>query len=318
MAATIEPSESSNAAKGRSPRGPARSTIPAEVLDFLAYLSTECGLAENTIEAYRRDIARLQKYALENRVKFPGDIDRQTLIEFLEAERNHGSAVRSRRRRLSSIRGFYRFLIIDGRAKSNPAAEIELPKDWKKLPQTLNPGMVEQLIEGAAGLSEHTSRRDRAIVELLYSSGLRVGELCGLKCSDPRLEDGFLRCFGKGSKERLVPLGDRAATAIREYLAQERPDSKAAQLFLSVRGRPLTRETISRMLRKAALAAGVDPKITPHTLRHSFATHLLEGGAGLREVQEMLGHADVRTTEIYTHVDRKRLKEVHGKFHPRG
>jgi len=291
----------------------------AEIADFAAYLSLECGLAKNTVEAYRRDLARFARFARERRVRFPAGVDRRTVLSFLEAERERGSAVRSRRRRLSSLRTFFRYLVVEGRTAKNPATGLELPRDWRRLPRTLGPEAVARLVDAAADPEGRTPRRDRAIVALLHASGLRVGELCSLRLGDLRLSDGFLRCLGKGSKERLVPVGERAARAIAAYIEGERPaDTRASELFLSVRGRPLTRETVARLLRRAALAAGLDPRTTPHTLRHSFATHLLEGGAGLREVQEMLGHADIRTTEIYTHVDRKRLKEAHAKFHPRG
>ncbi len=291
---------------------------PSEIAEFEAYLSLECGLAENTIQAYRRDLVRFAQFADDRRVQFPACIDRRTVLAYLEAERNRGSAVRSRRRRLSSLRTFYRYLVVEGRVGGNPATGIELPRDWRRLPRVLRPAEVERLVAAAESIPARTGRRDRAIIELLYSSGLRVGELCGLRRSDLRLEEGFLRCLGKGSKERLVPMGAQAITAISCYLEAERPTGGGDRLFLSVRGHPLTRETIARFMRRAALAANLERGITPHTLRHSFATHLLEGGAGLREVQEMLGHADIRTTEIYTHVDRKKLKETHRKHHPRG
>jgi len=292
---------------------------PPEIAEFSAYLGLECGLAKNTVEAYRRDLEHFARFAGERRVRFPAGVDRKTVLAFLEAERARGSAVRSRRRRLSSLRSFYRYLVVEGRQGKNPATGLELPRDWKRLPRTLRPAEVASLVAAAGDPAGRTPKRDRAIIELLHASGLRVGELCTLRVGDLRLADGFLRCLGKGSKERLVPVGERAARSIAAYLDGERPAAAPAPaLFLSVRGRPLTRETVARMLRRAALIAGLDPRTTPHTLRHSFATHLLEGGAGLREVQEMLGHADIRTTEIYTHVDRKRLKEAHRKCHPRG
>ena len=284
--------------------------------DFLTYLSVECGLAENTVEAYRRDLERFRRFAAEAGLAFPAEIDRAAVLSFLEAERDRATAVRSRRRRISSLRTYFRFLVVEGRIERNPVQGIELPRDWRRLPDTVSRASIEALI--AASASGATPARNRAIVELLYSSGLRVGELCGLRPGDLRLAEGFLRCLGKGSKERLVPLGEPARRAIEEYVATERPEGKDEELFLSVRGRRLTRETIARLLKKATLTAGLTEKITPHTLRHSFATHLLEGGAGLREVQEMLGHADIRTTEIYTHVDHRRLKGTHEKFHPRG
>lgn len=284
--------------------------------DFLAYLTVECGLADNTVEAYRRDLERFQRFSADRGLEFPSEIDRRAILQFLEVERDRATAVRSRRRRISALRTYFRFLVVEGRVEKNPVQGIELPRDWRRLPDTVSRASIEKLIEAAA--TGATPARNRAIVELLYSSGLRVGELCGLRPGDLRLAEGFLRCIGKGSKERLVPLGEPARRAIEEYLANERPAGREDELFLSVRGRRLTRETIARFLKRAALAAGLAESITPHTLRHSFATHLLEGGAGLREVQEMLGHADIRTTEIYTHVDHRRLKGTHQKFHPRG
>ena len=295
-----------------SPRAPA-----PEVADFLAYLVIECGLAKNTVEAYRRDLDRLVKYSIDRNLAFPREIDRHQILGFLEVERDRGSAVRSRRRRLSSIRSFFRFLVVEGRLEKNPVTGVQLPRDWKRLPATLRADEIDRIIVAAADPERPTPARDRAIIELLYSSGLRVSELCSLRRGDLRPDDGFLRCRGKGEKERLVPLGAPAWRAIDEYWQKERPADREEALFLSVRGRTLTRETIHRILKRAALAAGVTQSISPHTLRHSFATHLLEGGAGLREVQEMLGHADIRTTEIYTHVDHKRLKSAHREFHPR-
>ncbi|MGA1203589.1 MAG: tyrosine recombinase, partial [Planctomycetota bacterium] len=316
MAATNGPRTGAAEATSGGPRRADLPPPPPEIEDFLTHLSVECGLAKNTCEAYRRDLERFRRFAASQALRFPEEIDRSAILAFLHEEVAAGSAVTSRRRRLSSIRGFYRYLVSDGRVPRNPVREVALPRDGRKLPPTLSVREIEALIAAAA--ESGTPTRDAAIVELLYSTGLRVGELCGLAIGDLRPEDGFLRCIGKGEKERLVPLGDRALAAVVRYRREERPESRRSELFLSVRGQPLTRETIARMVRRATLRAGLRGRVTPHTLRHSFATHLLEGGAGLREVQEMLGHADIRTTEIYTHIDHRRLKSPHRRHHPRG
>ena len=289
---------------------------PREVEEFLAHLAVEQGLAKNTCEAYRRDLDRFHAFVHARGVPFPEGIERETVLDYLRREMESGSAVTSRRRRLSSLRMFFRYRVTEGRAEKNPVREIQLPRDGKRLPDTLSLPQVERLISAAA--RGRTPLRDTALIELLYSTGLRVSELCGLRIADIREEDGFLRCVGKGGKERLVPFGDRALASIRAYRRDERPASTRSEIFLSVRAKPLTRETVARILDRAALHAGVRAKVSPHMLRHSFATHLLDGGAGLREVQEMLGHADIRTTEIYTHIDPRRLKGTHRAFHPRG
>ena len=226
------------------------------------------------------------------------------------------------RRRASAIRSFYRFLVSAGRCDRNPGADILLPRGWKKLPRVLSPQQVDHLLERVSASELKYPLRDRAMIELLYSSGLRVSELCQLRTQDVHVEEAFLRCLGKGSKERLVPVSARAIEAIRRYQRDERPRLAARArapelLFLADRGGRVGRDRVFRMLRHCALLAGLPIAISPHTLRHSFATHLLAGGAGLREVQELLGHADIRTTEIYTHVDREKLRELHARFHPR-
>ncbi|HIA28661.1 MAG TPA: site-specific tyrosine recombinase XerD [Planctomycetes bacterium] len=288
---------------------------------FFDYLQVERHLAENTIDAYRRDLRGFLTHLEGAGIAFPMEVDRDAIHAFLAAGRQRGLSVRSQRRRLSSLRTLFRFMVVEGLIEENPTSLIELPRDARRLPRILSLEEIDRLVECAAETSASAPLRDRAIVELLYSAGLRVSELCGLRPGDLRLEDGFLRCRGKGSKERVVPIGERAATAIGAYLDDERAvvaSSGGEGVFLSLRGRPLRRRSVALILDRAGRAAGLAPGVSPHVLRHSFATHLLQGGAGLREVQELLGHADIRTTEIYTHVERSHLKEVHGRTHPRG
>lgn len=287
---------------------------------YLDYLDVECGLAQNTLDAYRRDLGCLVGYVGERVQADLLTVHRDDLREFLASRHADGSSVESIRRLISSLRGFYRFLCTDGQLSRNPAEDLTLPKAWERLPKVLSIEEVERLMSSVEPSVTPTPVRDRAILELLYGCGLRVSELCGLRTGDLRLDDGFLRCRGKGSKERLVPVGGAARVALAEYLREERPSSEKSGdvALLSVRGLPLGRETVFRILRKFGGLAGLPKPISPHTLRHSYATHLLRGGAGLREVQELLGHADIRTTEIYTHVDRQELKELHRKHHPRG
>lgn len=287
---------------------------------FLDYLRVERALAENTVKAYRGDLREFGRFLEEMGVPFPQGVDRDTIRAFLDAGRERGLSVRSQRRRLSSIRGCFRFLVMEGVIEENPTHLLELPRASRPLPRILSKEEVDRLVESAAESTTVTPLRDRAIVELLYSAGLRVSELCHLTPGDLRIAEGFLRCRGKGSKERIVHFGDRAASAINRYFDEERRVLAKGEerVFLSVRGRPLGRRNVALVLERASQVAGLAPTVSPHVLRHSFATHLLEGGAGLREVQELLGHADIRTTEIYTHVERSHLKKVHARNHPRG
>ncbi|MFQ5653171.1 MAG: site-specific tyrosine recombinase XerD [Planctomycetota bacterium] len=291
------------------------------ILEYMDYLSIECGLARNTVDAYRRDLGLFRGFLESAGIDLLTKATQRTLLSFLQYCRGQRHSVTTMRRRLSSVRGLYRFLVMEGRMNRNPASNLPLPKDWKRLPRILAPHEIDRLIGTPLKEPGRFPLRDHAILELLYSCGLRVSEVCSLRSADLHGEEGFLRCVGKGGKERLVPLGERAAHAICRYRGEERAASRGAEreiLFLSRSGRPLRREAVWHLIKRHAAVAGITTRITPHTLRHSFATHLLSGGAGLREVQDLLGHADIRTTEIYTHVDRKRLKEVHAKHHPRG
>jgi len=285
---------------------------------FLTYLSVEKGLSLNTVNSYEHD---LQKYFLFMREKTQGDILASDVTSFLGSLSAAGMAVPSAARNLAAIRGFHKYLLIDGLTDVDPTINLETPRGWKRLPKVLSTVDVDVL------LSTPDSRttlglRDKAMLELLYATGIRASELVGLRLQDVNLERGFLVVMGKGSKERAVPLGEAATDAVRTYLERARPlllKSKTSDfLFISSRCRGITRQMFWERIKLHARAAGIIASISPHTLRHSFATHLLDNGADLRTVQAMLGHADISTTQIYTHVSRERLKQIHEKHHPRG
>lgn len=288
---------------------------------FLNYLLVEKGLAKNSLDSYGRDMARYLDF-LENRgCVEPSGVSSVDVADFLASLKEWGLAPRSRARALSSVRMFHRFLLVEGYAEVNPTAIIEAPKTVAKLPQVLTGREVEALL-AAPGDDSNIDIRDRAMLELLYATGLRVSELVGLGLRDVNVTAGYLMAFGKGGKERLVPMGESACAAVSRYLSETRPvmdrDGANRYLFLTRLGDRMTRQAFWNIIKKRALEAGVRKSISPHTLRHSFATHLLENGADLRSVQTMLGHADLSTTQIYTHVTRERLKRLHEQFHPRG
>jgi len=272
-------------------------------------------LAPRTLEAYRRDLADLTEFLGGS----PTDATTERLQAYVARMRADGLATSTIARRIAAIRSFFRHQVLVGARKENPAAELELPRRRRALPKTLSPGEVERLIEAATGVTPR-ALRDQALVELLYGAGLRVSEAVGLDKAGVDLEQRFVRALGKGSKERIVPLGRPAVDALNRYLARGRPylDKRhRSELFLNAQGGPLTRAGAFLILRKLAEKAGLDPeRVHPHLLRHSFATHLLEGGADLRSVQEMLGHADLATTELYTHVSDRRRKELYFRAHP--
>jgi integrase/recombinase XerD len=291
--------------------GPVR-TDPA-VEGFLALLAAR--RAPRTVEAYRRDLADLAAH-LDGP---PATAGAEQIEAWLADLRGRGQAPSSVARRAAAARSFYRHLVALGQRADNPAAEIDLPRRRRRLPRSLSLGEVERLIDAANGTTPR-SFRDRALVELLYGAGLRVSEAVGLERGGIDLEGRTVRCVGKGDKERVVPLGGQAVEALRRYLARGRPylDRRhRPELFLNAQGGPLTRGGAFLILRRLAAGAGLDPeRIHPHLLRHSFATHLLEGGADLRSVQEMLGHADLGTTELYTHVSDRRRRETYFSAHP--
>jgi integrase/recombinase XerD len=287
--------------------------MDSAVESFLALASAR--LAPRTVDAYRRDLADLSAWLGGS----PADATTDRLAEYVATMRADGKAATTISRRIAAARSFYRHQVLLGARTDNPAAELELPRRRRTLPRTLSPGEAERLIEAAAGTTPR-SLRDRALVELLYGAGLRVSEAVGLERSAVDLEGRLVRCIGKGSKERVVPIGRQAVEALRRYLARGRPflDSRhRPELFLNAKGGPLTRAGAFFILRRLAGAAGLEPeRVHPHLLRHSFATHLLEGGADLRSVQEMLGHADLATTELYTHVSDRRRRDLYFQAHP--
>jgi len=287
---------------------------------FLDYVSLERGLSKNTRAAYADDIGRFLDYLAEKGVKSLNDVTRKQILDHLMKEKARGLAANSLSRHLVSLKVFFRWLTGEGLLASNVADTMESPKVWKMLPSVLTPKEIDRLL-AAPDVTKPLGLRNRAILELFYASGLRVSELTGLKISDLHFDEGFLRCIGKGRKERVVPVAKSAASWVNRYLAEVRPGLEAgtagATLFLSRRGGALSRKTVWDMIKKRARDAGITKTISPHTLRHSFASHLLAGGAPLRVIQEMLGHADIVTTQIYTHVDPDRLKGVHRQFHPR-
>ena len=288
---------------------------------FLHYLMAECGLSANTLAAYRSDIVRFSRW----RKRFaPGplaELEIGTLTGYVEFLMRSGLAPSSIGRSLAALSTFYRFLIYDGRLSENVAKLLVAPAVWDRLPTVLGPEAVGRLLE-APDRELTLGRRDRAALETLYATGCRASEVVGLRPADLDLAGGSARCIGKGDKERVVPLGQRARQALAEYLERDRPVLLAGRvgvevIFVSRRGRPLSRSGLWAIVKQHVRAAGLPEAVSPHTLRHSFATHLLAGGADLRAVQEMLGHASIATTQIYTRVELSRLREVHARFHPR-
>jgi integrase/recombinase XerD len=279
----------------------------------------ERALSPHTLEAYGRDLARLEAHAARGRRGVVA-LRQADLAAFIGELRGQGLAPRSVARAVHAIHGLYRFAVREGRLAGDPMENLKAPRAFKALPRYLSAAQVEALL-GAPDTGTVLGLRDRAMLEVLYATGLRVSELIGLRVGDLDMEVGIVTCFGKGGKERLVPLGEIARSWVRRYLAEARsflagPRSPAV-LFLSRRGGPLSRMGLWGLVRRHAVTAGVERILTPHVMRHSFATHLLEGGADLRAVQAMLGHADISTTQIYTHVTRERLRQVYDRFHPR-
>jgi integrase/recombinase XerD len=287
---------------------------------FLSYLVVEKGLSDNTLEAYHRDVDRYLSFLLRQKIDEPARIRPLDIASFLAGLKESGLAPRSRARALSCVRMFHRFLEIENHCEGNPASLIDAPRMVAKLPTILSFREVERLLSAPSG-EVPEDVRDRAMLDLLYATGLRVSELVLLKTREVNRSAGFLLTCGKGGKERLVPLGETAVASLDGYLtlARSKLDRKGGSeyLFLSRLGKPMTRQAFWNIIKKRARQAGIAKNISPHTLRHSFATHLLENGADLRSVQLMLGHADLSTTQIYTHITRERLKKIHEEFHPR-
>ncbi len=286
---------------------------------FLDYLAVECGLAERSITAYRGDIVRFCRYLRVRKKNDFGSVRPGDIVGFMAREKARGLSVNSVSRALAAVRMLFKFLAVEDRIEKNVASPLESPHLWRRLPDVLDVADVEALL-AAPDPDTTLGLRDIALLEVMYATGARVSEVSGLEMGAVNLDFRFLRCFGKGSKERVVPIGDRAVRAIERYLSDARPKLDRLDsplLFLSRTGRKLGRRAIWNRVNKHARAAGLRKKVSPHTLRHSFATHLLQGGADLRAVQEMLGHANIATTQIYTHVNKDRLKSVHRQFHPR-
>jgi len=289
------------------------------IKEYLDHLKVERGLAANTIESYGRDLQQFNDYLARCALDWRR-LERHDIRVYLEELRGQGKSNATVSRALASIRSFFRFLNHEGGLSRDPTATLDSPKIHKRLPKVLNFHDIEKFLTPSVENSP-AALRDKAMFETLYATGIRVSELVTLKASDVNLEVGLLRCYGKGDKERMVPLGSEAINAIRNYLAAGRgkllrnPEEDA--LFLNHHGRRLTRQGFWKLFKKHALKTNLQVNATPHTMRHSFATHLLENGADLRAVQEMLGHADISTTQIYTHVTKSRLREVYDKSHPR-
>ncbi len=287
---------------------------------FLDYVSLERGLSKNTRVAYADDIGRFLDFLAKKSVNSLNDVSRKQILDHLMSEKARGLGANSLSRHLVSLKVFFRYLAQEGLLAVNVAETMDSPKVWKMLPSVLTPKEVLRLFE-APDLKKPLGIRNRAILELFYASGLRVSEMAGLQRSDLYFDEHFLRCIGKGRKERVVPVGSSAIKWVERYLKEVRPQLTPGDheqtLFLSNRHQSMSRKTIWDMVKKCARDAGITKTVYPHSLRHSFASHLLANGAELRIIQEMLGHADIATTQIYTHVDPDRLKGVHRQFHPR-
>ncbi|MFN2571643.1 MAG: site-specific tyrosine recombinase XerD [Gemmatimonadales bacterium] len=287
---------------------------------FHDYLAVEAGNSAHTVTNYLRDITRLAMYATSHGTAGPERLTAAQLREFIYFLKDLGLAPTTIRREISAIRTYFKFLVGEGLAARDPSERIESPKRWRTLPAVLTLAEIDKLL-AAPNTDEPLAIRDRALIEFAYATGVRVSELVGLTLQDILFEDGVARVFGKGAKERLVPVGRRALGAVALYAREIRPTLDRGKsrgiLFLNARGTPLSRVGAWGVIKATARLAGVTKRVTPHTLRHTFATHLLEGGADLRAVQEMLGHADLATTQLYTHIDRDYLRTVHKSYHPR-
>ena len=289
---------------------------------FLNFLSVEKGLSANTLNAYSRDLLAYINYLADHEgIRIPDETSQTAILNFLSHIKRRGLSPRSRARTLSALRSFHRFLVQEKHLDRDPTMLIESPRSLRSLPKLLSQGEVERLLQAPGGDSPR-ALRDRAMLEVLYATGMRVSELVSLRLGDLKLDIGCLNAFGKGSKQRLIPLGEVALEILDDYLQNGRrkllKKTTCEEVFLNARGRPMSRQGFWKNLKGYALKAGITRDVYPHMLRHSFATHLLENGADLRAVQTMLGHADISTTQIYTHVLQERLKQLHEQYHPRG
>ena len=288
---------------------------------FRDYLALEAGSSAHTVDNYLRDLRRFVQFSETRKAREPTSVTRPLLRDFVFLLKDLGLSPATIRRQVSALHTYFGFLIGEGLLTSDPSDRLETPKRWRTLPEVLSVAEVEAML-AAPSPDQPLGWRNRALLELGYGAGLRVSELCALGVQDLLLSEGLVRVFGKGGKERLVPIGRKVIGPVSVYLNQTRPDldqgKGAGRVLLNARGAPLSRVGAWGIIKRIAAQAGLTKRVTPHTLRHSFATHLLEGGADLRAVQEMLGHVDLATTQIYTHVDRDYLRSVHQQFHPRG
>jgi len=287
---------------------------------FLNYLSVERGLSRNTIVSYREDLNTYIDFVKSRSINSLSKTTRNEITDFMFQQKDRGLSANSVARRLAAIRMFYRFLVRERILNNDPTSLIDSPKLWKKIPETLSVNEVEALLS-QPNTKNSQGIRDKAILETLYATGMRVSELVNLKLADVKLEIGFLRCIGKGNKERIIPLGKKAISSLKRFLEVGRPamlkKKESEFLFLNRFGKKISRQSLWKLIKRYAKLARIKKPMRPHILRHSFATHLLERGADLRSVQEMLGHSNISTTQIYTHINKDRLKSIHRMFHPR-
>jgi len=302
--------------------------LDESIEDYLSHLAVERGLSRNTVASYQGDLASYARFLANLGVEAPDDVREDDVRAHARERVRDGVSARSVARALSCLRGYHRYLVFTGASETDPTAHVEGPKLQKTLPDVLAVHEIETLL-AAVDVGSVLGVRDRAMLELAYGAGLRVSELLSIEIANLVLDEGYVRVMGKGAKERIIPVGSQAIEWVETYREKARPELAARAsragtsalsdvLFLNARGRPLTRMGFWKILQKHVATAGIRERVKPHTLRHSFATHLLEGGADLRAVQEMLGHSDISTTQIYTSVDREYLKEIHRSFHPRG
>ena len=291
------------------------------IQEFINYLSVERGLANNTLLAYRRDLMKYVGYLDAQGVKSPAQVKKDQVTAYMYDQKQKGLSANSISRFLAAIKMFHRYLLRERLATDDPTNLVETPKLWKRVPEVLSSLEIEAMIKSSSGRNWQAIR-DHAMLELLYASGMRVSELVDLKLESVNTEVGYVRCIGKGSKERIIPIGKKAQAAVKKYCEVSRgkiaKSNPTTSLFLSRLGKKISRQSIWKIIKFYAKKAKIKKVIKPHTIRHSFATHLLEHGADLRSVQEMLGHSDISTTQIYTHVDKERLRSIHKQFHPRG
>ncbi len=296
------------------------------VENFLTYLAVEKGYSENTIVAYRNDLYQLAEFiegeAVESGIIPPwAGFDRQSMLRYLLSLKERGYVATTQARKVAAVKSFFDFMVAEGTMKTSPAEGVTSPKTGKSLPKPISISQARSLIEQPSKLSTPDAKRDKAMLQLLYASGMRVSELVSLNLPDVDIRGGYVRCFGKGHKERLIPIHEQAASAIEDYINEARPqlvhNGDDTALFLNQRGERLTRQGLWQILKAYAKEAGLEAQVTPHTLRHSFATHMLSGGADLRSVQQLLGHANISTTQVYTHLTSEHVRRTYEKSHPR-